>query len=195
MTDSHETNHAAEAGSRHADGVRETMETAPLSHSGTGNCSSNTEPTGSLLHPLKDEDIERLQFSAAYDGILLTRSAILQAAVKCDDLSQVVAQELAGKFPQTIVQECARRLCLQAGLSDILTKAALHHLQLKISETLSSHLARLRPGDVQTEVLIGWCSPKSSLNSSSVESVSSPTMDDSGRHSNVPPDSCAGEPT
>ncbi|WP_035366957.1 hypothetical protein, partial [Acetobacter pasteurianus] len=147
----------------------------------------NAELSGNLLHPLKDEDIERLQFSAAYDGILLTRSAILQAAVKCDDLSQVVAQELAGKFPQTIVQECARRLCLQAGLSDILTKAALHRLQLKISETLSYQLADLRPGDVRTEVLIGWCSPKPTLNSSSVESVDTPTMDDGGRHGNVPP--------
>lgn len=185
MTDSHETNHAADAQIRHADSVQFKWDWKP----------EELLPSSSHLHSLKDEDIERLQSLAAYDGILLTRSAIRYASAKRNDLPQVVRRELERLYPQTSVKECAQHLCQQAGLSEILTKASLHQLQIKIFETLSSHLERLRPGDVQTEVLIGWCSPKSSLNSSSVESVSSPTMDDSGRHSNVPPDSCAGEPT
>ncbi|MFT8723075.1 MAG: hypothetical protein ABF443_00080 [Acetobacter malorum] len=58
-------------------------------------CQSN-----GVQHPLSDEDIERLQSAAAFDGILLTRSAILSASCRHNDLHQVARQELDLLFPK-----------------------------------------------------------------------------------------------
>lgn len=136
---------------------------------------------------LSDEDIERLQSAVAFDGILLTRSAILSASCKHNDLPQVTRQELDRLFSQKSMTECVRHLCHQAGLSKILTKVSLFQLQKELSGTLSSHLERLRPGDVQTEVLIDWCSQSEASNSSSISVVHSPILDDGARRDNMPP--------
>ncbi|MCP1196219.1 hypothetical protein NKW84_10150 [Acetobacter senegalensis] len=140
-----------------------------------------------VQHLLSDEDIERLQSAAAFDGILLTRSAILEGAGRRDDLPEVIRKELDRLFPQTTVIELVQHLCQQAGLSEILTKVSLSRLQKELFEILCSHLERLRPGDVQTEVLIGWCSQEQASESSFVGVVESTTMDNGGRYGNVPP--------
>ncbi len=160
MTGSHENNHAAEECPRHLNGVRQF---------------------------LSDVEIERLQSAAAFDGILLTHSAILDGAAKRDDLPEVTSQELDRLFPQTTVKECVQHLYQQVGLSEILTKVSLSRLQKELFETLSSHLEHLRPADVRTEVLIDWCFQKQTSESSLVDVLDNATMDDGGRHGNVPP--------
>lgn len=135
---------------------------------------------------LSEADIERLQSAAAFDGILLTRSAILDGAAKHDDLPQVTRQELDRRFPQTTAKECVQHLCHQAGLSEILTKASLLRVQKELLGTLSSLLERLRPADVRTEVLICWCS-EDQTSESSFLSCAKQRMDDGGRYGNVPP--------
>ena len=136
--------------------------------------------------PLSDADIERLQSAAAYDGILLTRSSILIGAEKHDDLPQVIRQELGRLFPQTILIKLVQHLCQQAGLSEILTKVSLSQLQRELFGILSSRLAHLHPGDVQTEVLIGWCSQEPTFESP-LCCVDKNRMDDGGRRGNAPP--------
>ncbi|KXV70925.1 hypothetical protein AD952_11295 [Acetobacter cerevisiae] len=109
---------------------------------------------------LSEQDIQHIQSTAAFNGILLPRAAILSGAGKRNDLPEITKQKIEALFPAETVKELVQNIFLQSGISEILTKGSLNLLQRQIFEDLFGCLVRLNPSEIQTEVLMDWCAQK-----------------------------------